>query len=178
MEAPEPPPPGGKAEGGGHRKVTGPMVIATHNAGKLRELRELLMPYRIDVLSAAELGLAEPEETGASFLANAHIKASAAASRSGLPAFADNSGLTIDALGGQPGIHSARWAGPSGDFQSAMQAVERQLRERGAAGPEQRTAHFVCALCVAWPDGHLEEFQAAVDGTLVWPPRGERGIRL
>jgi XTP/dITP diphosphohydrolase len=175
-EKPDPLSQAGKVEEGGHRKITGRIVIATHNAGKLRELRELLMPYRIDALSAAELGLAEPEETGASFRDNARIKALAAASKSGLPAFADDSGLTVDALGAEPGIHSARWAGPSRDFRSAMQTVESRLVERGAAAPEQRTAHFVCALCVAWPDGHVEEFEAAVDGTLVWPPRGEQGF--
>jgi XTP/dITP diphosphohydrolase len=172
----EPPPPTGKAGGSGHRQITGRIVIATHNAGKLRELCELLMPYGIEALSAGDLGLGEPEETGASFRDNARIKACAAASKSGLPAFADDSGLTVDALGGKPGIHSARWAGPGRDFRHAMQTVESKLRKRGATAPEQRTAHFLCALCVAWPDGHMEEFAAGVDGTLVWPPRGEQGF--
>jgi XTP/dITP diphosphohydrolase len=151
-------------------------VIATHNPGKLREMRELLAPYGIDAASAAELGLAEPDETGASFRDNARIKAMAAAVTSGLPAFADDSGLVVDALDGAPGIHSARWAGPSKDFGAAMQRVDQLLRERGATSPEQRTAHFVSALCIAWPDHHIEEFEARVDGTLVWPPRGTLGF--
>jgi XTP/dITP diphosphohydrolase len=151
-------------------------VIATHNPGKLREMRELLAPYGIDAASAAELGLAEPDETGASFRDNARIKAMAAAVTSGLPAFADDSGLVVDALDGAPGIHSARWAGLSKDFGAAMQRVDQLLRERGATSPEQRTAHFVSALCIAWPDHHIEEFEARVDGTLVWPPRGTLGF--
>src|SRR5581483_11241332 len=141
-----------------HRQISGRLVIATHNPGKLREMRELLAPYGIDAVSAGELGLAEPEETGASFQANARIKALAAATASGLPAFADDSGLAVDALGGAPGIHSARWAGEARDFQYAMQRVEDELRARGATSPAQRKAHFVSALCVAWPDGHVEEF--------------------
>ena len=159
-----------------HRQVAGRLVIATHNPGKLREMRELLAPYGIDAASAAELGLAEPDETGASFRDNARIKAVAAAAASELPAFADDSGLVVDALDGAPGIHSARWAGPSKDFGQAMQRVDQLLRERGATRPEQRTAHFVSALCVAWSDGHIEEFEARVDGTLVWPPRGTLGF--
>ena len=159
-----------------HRQVAGRLVIATHNPGKLREMRELLAPYGIDAASAAELGLAEPDETGASFRDNARIKAVAAAAASGLPAFADDSGLAVDALDGAPGIHSARWAGPGKDFGAAMQRVDQLLRERGATRLEQRTAHFVSALCVAWPDHHIEEFEARVDGTLVWPPRGTLGF--
>ena len=159
-----------------HRQISGRLVIATHNPGKLREMRELLAPYGIDAVSAGELGLAEPEETGASFQANARIKALAAATASGLPAFADDSGLAVDALGGAPGIHSARWAGEARDFQYAMQRVEDELRARGATSPAQRKAHFVSALCVAWPDGHVEEFEATVGGTLVWPPRGTLGF--
>jgi XTP/dITP diphosphohydrolase len=162
------------ARAGGHRKITGRLVIATHNPGKLREMRDLLLPHGIDVVSAGELGLAEPEETGTSFRDNARIKAVAAATATGLPAFADDSGLAVDALGGEPGIHSARWAGPSKDFDRAMQTIEDKLRERGE--PETRQAHFVSALCVAWPDGHLEEFEATVDGALVWPPRGDQGF--
>ena len=158
------------------RKIEGRLVIATHNPGKLRELRELLAPYGVEAVSAANLNLAEPEETGATFAENARIKAMAAAHASGLPAFADDSGLTVDALGGEPGIHSARWAGPEKDFARAMQIVEDKLRERGAVSPDRRTAHFVSALCVAWPDGHAEEFEARVDGTLVWPPRGTAGF--
>jgi XTP/dITP diphosphohydrolase len=161
---------------GTHRRITGRLVIATHNAGKLTEMRELLMPYGIEAVSAGELGLAEPEETGTSFRANARIKAKAAAATSGLPAFADDSGLTVDTLDGEPGIYSARWAGPDKNFRHAMQAIENKLRERGAREPGRRGAHFVSALCVAWPDGHVEEFEATVDGTLVWPPRGDKGF--
>jgi XTP/dITP diphosphohydrolase len=159
-----------------HRQVAGRLVIATHNPGKLREMRELLAPYGIDAVSAGELGLAEPDETGASFRDNARIKAVAAAAASNGPAFSDDSGLVVDALDGAPGIHSARWAGPGRDFGAAMQRVDQLLRERGATRPEQRTAHFVSALCVAWPDHHIEEFEARVDGTLVWPPRGTLGF--
>jgi XTP/dITP diphosphohydrolase len=161
---------------GAHRPITGRIVIATHNSGKLREMRELLMPQVVDALSAGELGLGAPEETGASFRDNARIKALAAAAGSGLPAFADDSGLVVDALEGRPGIHSARWAGPEKDFYRAMRTVEDKLQERGAVAPGQRRAHFVSALCIAWPDGHLEEFEARVDGVLVWPPRGDRGF--
>jgi XTP/dITP diphosphohydrolase len=151
-------------------------VIATHNPGKLREMRELLMPYGIDAVSAGELGLAEPAETGTSFRDNARIKAMAAAAASGQPAFADDSGLVVDALDGAPGINSARWAGAAKDFGQAMRRIDRLLAERGATRPEQRSAHFVSALCVAWPDGHAEEFEDRVDGTLVWPPRGTLGF--
>ena len=159
-----------------HRQITGRLVIATHNPGKLREMRELLMPFGIEAVSAAELGLAEPEETGTSFRENARIKAVAAAIASRLPAFADDSGLTVDALNGDPGIYSARWAGPDKDFGYAMQTIEDKLRALGASSPQQRRAHFVSALCVAWPDGHVEEFEARVDGTLVSPPRGDQGF--
>lgn len=159
-----------------HRRITGRLVIATHNPGKLAEMRELLAPHGIDAVSAGELGLAEPEETGASFRANAAIKALAAATAAGLPAFADDSGLAVDALDGAPGIYSARWAGETRDFAAAMARIERLLQERGAVTPAQRSAHFVSALCVAWPDGHLEEVEARVDGTLVWPPRGSAGF--
>jgi XTP/dITP diphosphohydrolase len=151
-------------------------VIATHNPGKLAEMRELLALYGIDAVSAGELGLPEPEETGNTFQANARIKAQAAAAASGIAAFADDSGLAVDALGGEPGIHSARWAGPKKDFSAAMEMVEAKLRERGAVKPEERRAHFVSALCVAWLDGHVEEFEARVAGTLVWPPRGTKGF--
>jgi XTP/dITP diphosphohydrolase len=161
---------------GAHRKIEGRLVIATHNSGKLAEMRELLAPFGIAAVSAVELGLDEPEETGTTFAANARIKAQTAAAASGLPAFADDSGLVVDALGGAPGIHSARWAGPDRDFGRAMEMVDTQLRARSADAPRQRTAHFVSALCVAWPDGHIEQFEAQVDGTLVWPPRGERGF--
>ena len=158
---------------GEHRRIAGRLVIATHNPGKLREMREMVAPYGIDAVSAGELGLAEPDETGTSFRDNARIKAIAAAQASGLPSFADDSGLVVEALGGQPGIHSARWAGPDKDFAGAMQKIETLLREKKAT---DRRAHFVSALCVAWPDGHLEEFEGRVDGTLVWPPRGTAGF--
>jgi XTP/dITP diphosphohydrolase len=159
-----------------HRQISGRLVIATHNPGKLVEMRELLGLYGIAATSAGALGLPEPEETGTSFRANARIKAEAAAQASGQIAFADDSGLAVDALGGEPGIHSARWAGPTKDFAGAMARIDALLRERGAVAPDQRKAHFVSALCVAWPDGHLEEFEAKVDGTLVWPPRGTKGF--
>jgi XTP/dITP diphosphohydrolase len=159
-----------------HRRITGRLVIATHNAGKLREMRELLAPHGIEVMSAGELGLPEPDETGTTFRDNARIKAEAAAQATKLPALADDSGLAVDALNGQPGIHSARWAGPSKDFNAAMAQVERLLQERGATEPAQRKAHFVSALCIAWPDGHLEETEGHVHGTLVWPPRGTAGF--
>jgi XTP/dITP diphosphohydrolase len=158
------------------RRLTGRVVIATHNAGKLQEMRGLLAPYGIDAVSAGELGLDEPDETGATFRENARIKAEAAALVTNLPAFADDSGLAVDALGGEPGIYSARWAGPQKDFPAAMQKVDSLLRRQGAVAPGERRAHFVSALCVAWPDGHVEEFEARVDGTLVWPPRGTQGF--
>jgi XTP/dITP diphosphohydrolase len=159
-----------------HRKIAGKLVIATHNPGKLAEMRELLAPHGVEAVSAGELGLGEPEETGTTFLANARIKAVAAAQAAKLPAFADDSGLVVDALDGAPGIYSARWAGPKKDFNEAMARIERLLRERGASAPVQRSAHFVSALCVAWPDDHLEEVEARADGTLVWPPRGTAGF--
>lgn len=159
-----------------HRRITGKLVIATHNPGKLAELRELLAPYGVEAVSAGDLGLGEPEETGDTFKANARIKAQAAAAAAQLPAFADDSGLAVDALDGAPGIYSARWAGEGKDFLAAMTQIERLLQERGAKTPELRTAHFVSALCVAWPDGHLEEVEGRADGTLVWPPRGTAGF--
>ena len=159
-----------------HRHITGRLVIATHNPGKLAEMRELLAPHGVEAISAGELGLAEPEETGDTFMANARIKAVAAAHAAKLPAFADDSGIVVDMLDGAPGIYSARWAGPTKDFNAAMAQIERLLRERGAATPDKRTAHFVSALCVAWPDDHLEQVEARVNGTLVWPPRGTAGF--
>jgi len=157
------------------RKLTGPVVIATHNPGKLTEMRELLAPFGITAQSAGELKLAEPDETGTTFAANARIKAIAAAKATGQIAFADDSGLVVDALGGEPGIHSARWAGPDKDFRFAMNRIQTLLVERGAKTPERR-AHFIAALCLAWPDGHLEEFEGRVDGVAVWPPRGDAGF--
>jgi XTP/dITP diphosphohydrolase len=159
-----------------HRRITGKLVIATHNPGKLAEMRELLAPHGVEAVSAGELGLSEPDETGDTFCANAKIKAAAAAKAAQVPAFADDSGLVVDALDGAPGILSARWAGPNKDFTVAMTRIERLLQERGAKLPAQRKAHFVSALCVAWPDDHLEEVEARADGTLVWPPRGTAGF--
>ncbi len=159
-----------------HRRIAGRLVIATHNPGKLAEMRELLAPHGIEATSAGELGLHEPDETGMTFRDNARIKAEAAAGMANLPAFADDSGLVVDGLDGAPGIHSARWAGPDRNFRRAMETIEQQLRQRGATTAAQRKAHFVSALCVAWPDGHVEEFEARVDGTLVWPPRGDNGF--
>jgi XTP/dITP diphosphohydrolase len=158
------------------RQLEGQVVIATHNPGKLTELRELLAPYGIAAQSAGELGLAEPEETGKTFAENAALKAQAAARATGLAAFADDSGLVVDALNGEPGIHSARWAGEAKDFRAAMNTIQTLLIERGARDPEQRRGRFVAALCLAWPDGHLEQFEGRVEGTIVWPPRGDKGF--
>jgi len=154
------------------RKFSGErLVVATHNQGKLVEIGELLTPFGVAVLGAGALGLAEPEETGATFEANAELKARAAASASALPALADDSGLVVPALGGAPGIYSARWAGAARDFAAAMARVEQAL-----AGKRDRCAHFVAALALAWPDGHVETFRGEVHGTLTWPPRGARGF--
>jgi len=158
------------------RHLTGPVVIATHNPGKLAEMRELLAPYGIEAQSAGELGLAEPRETGKNFAANARIKALAAAKATGRAAFADDSGLVVEALGGEPGIHSSRWAGATKDFRTAMNRIQTLLIERGARKPEQRRCAFVAALCLAWPDGHVEEFEGRVDGVVAWPPRGDKGF--
>lgn len=158
-----------------NRKLApGRLVVASHNRGKVREIAELLQPYGIEPVSAGSLGLPEPPETGTSFAANAELKARAAADLSGLPAIADDSGLCVDALHGEPGIYSARWGGPEKDFGLAMRLVEERLREAGSASG--RDAHFACALAVAWPDGELVSFEGRVDGTLVWPPRGDRGF--
>ena len=151
-------------------------MIATHNPGKLAEMRELLAVHGVNAVSAGEFGLPEPEESGATFRANARLKAEAAAKASGMAAFADDSGLAVDALDGQPGIHSARWAGPDKDFRLAMNKIQSLLIERGAKAANRRRAHFISALCVAWPDGHVEEFEATIDGTVVWPPRGTMGF--
>jgi XTP/dITP diphosphohydrolase len=153
------------------RLEKGRLVLATHNPGKVVELAELVGPLGLEVVSAGELGLAEPEETGLTFKANAELKALAAAMVSGLPALADDSGLCVDALDGAPGIYSARWAGPGKDFAVAMAQVNEAM---GQEGP--RSAHFVCALSVAWPDGHVETVEGRVDGRLVWPPRGQNGF--
>jgi len=153
------------------RLTAGRLVIASHNPGKVTEIADLLRPFGVDVQSASALGLAEPEETGATFAENAALKARAAAAAANLPALADDSGLVVPALDGAPGIYSARWAGPAKDFRVAMEKVERAL-----AGKEDRRAHFACALALAWPDGHVELFEGTVHGTLVWPPRGGRGF--
>jgi XTP/dITP diphosphohydrolase len=158
------------------RKLTGSVVIATHNPGKLKEMRDLLAPYGIATQSAGDLALPEPQEIGRTFAANARIKALAAARASGTAAFADDSGLVVEMLGGEPGIHSARWAGPAKDFRAAMNHIQTLLIERGAKTHEQRRAYFVAALCLAWPDGHVEEFEGRVDGVAVWPPRGDKGF--
>ena len=147
----------------------GRLVIASHNAGKVREIGGLLAPYGIEGVAASALGLPEPEETGATFLANAELKARAAAA-AGLPALADDSGLAVSALGGAPGIYSARWAGPDRDFAHAMAKVHDRLGDR------PREAVFVAALALAWPDGHVECFEGRVEGRLAWPPRGDRGF--
>jgi XTP/dITP diphosphohydrolase len=152
------------------------LVIASHNPGKVQEIAALLQPYGVEVVSAGALGLAEPEETGSSFAENAALKARAAATSAKLPALADDSGLVVPALGGDPGIYSARWAGPEKDFGVAMEKVEKALGESEDPGKDGRRAHFTCALAIAWPDGHVETFEGAVHGTLVWPPRGERGF--
>jgi XTP/dITP diphosphohydrolase len=154
------------------RRFTGDrLVVATHNPGKLAEIAELLAPFGVSLLSAAALGLAEPEETGASFIANAELKARTATAASGLLALADDSGLVVPALGGAPGIYSARWAGAARDFAQAMARVEERLGDN----PDRR-ARFVAALTLAWPDGHAESVEGRVEGTLVFPPRGTRGF--
>jgi XTP/dITP diphosphohydrolase len=152
---------------------SGKLVIASHNPGKVREIGELLASFRVSAVAATTLGLQEPEETGATFEANAELKARAAALGAQLPALADDSGLCVDALSGAPGIYSARWAGPSKDFGAAMARLEQELRST----PEgARTAHFTCALALAWPDGGADTFVGRVHGHLVFPPRGERGF--
>lgn len=156
----------------GARKFDGKkLVIASHNAGKVREIGELLAPSGVEVVSAGELGLDEPEETGKTFIENAVIKAEAAAKAADLPALADDSGLAVHALDGEPGIRSARWAGPTRNFKAAMGKVQAAL-----TGKTDRSAHFACALALCWPDGHCETFEGRVDGTLVWPPRGDQGF--
>ncbi len=157
-----------------HRRlIPGKLVLASHNAGKLREIAPLVAPFGIEPISAGALGLPEPEETGDTFIANAALKALAAAQATGLPALADDSGLTVAALGGAPGLYSARWAGETKDFGLAMARVEREWRESGST---DRGAAFVCALALAWPDGHVECFEGAIHGDLVFPPRGDRGF--
>jgi XTP/dITP diphosphohydrolase len=159
-----------------HRLLAGKVVIATHNPGKLREMRELLAPYGIALVSAGELGLPEPVEDGMMFSENAAIKAVAAATASGWPALSDDSGLCIDALDGAPGLFSANWAGPAKDFAPAIARVQMELAKRGAVTPETRRAHFVSALVIAWPDGHQELFEGRVFGTVTEKARGTSGF--
>lgn len=146
------------------------LVLASHNRGKLREIAELMLPLGIETVSAADLGLPEPDETAPDFIGNARIKALAAAAATGLPALSDDSGFCVAALDGAPGVHSARWGGPGKDFAPAMARVWRELD-----GAADRRAWFIAALCLAWPDGHAETFEGRVDGALVWPPRGDGG---
>ena len=154
------------------RRFTGDkLIVASHNAGKAREIRELLVPFKIEVISAADLNLPEPDETGSTYIENAELKARAAAAKTGLPALADDSGMSVNALGGAPGIYSARWAGPNKDFALAMKRVQSELGD----SPD-RSARFVCALSLAWPDGHCESFEGEVRGTLVFPGRGTKGF--
>ena len=158
------------------RLETPRLVVASHNAGKVREIAELVAPYGVETVSAGDLALPEPEETEDSFAGNAALKARAAAGAAGLPALSDDSGLAVEALGGAPGIYSARWAEtPAGrDFAHAMRVVQEELDAQAVPAP--RRAAFACALALAWPDGHVEGFEGRVEGTLVWPPRGEKGF--
>lgn len=152
------------------------LVVASHNQGKVREIGDLLAPFGLDVVSAGVLGLDEPEETEPTFSGNAKLKAVAAAQVSGLPALADDSGLEVEALGGAPGIFSARWAGPDKDFKVAMARVVDEVELRGGFTSGVPVANFVCVLCLAWPDGVADMFEGKVFGRLVWPPRGQRGF--
>lgn len=151
----------------------GKLVVASHNPGKVREIADLLAPLNVEIVSAADLGLAEPDETGETFRENAELKALAAAKAAKLPALADDSGLCVEALGGAPGIYSARWAGPAKDFSFAMEKLRRGMLE---TGPVDTSARFICGLALAWPDGTIEYFEGRVDGDLVWPPRGDKGF--
>ena len=156
------------------------LVIATHNEGKLREFKDLLEPFDLDLVSAGELGLSEPDETGTSFVENARIKAHAAAKASGSIALADDSGLCVDALNGDPGVYTANWAGSASnggrDYMVGMRRVEDSLQAAGAASPAKRRGSFRATLCLAHPDGREAIFEGQVDGTMVWPPRGQKGF--
>ena len=163
-----------EAPAGAHRRLVGRLVAATHNKGKLAEIRDLIAPFGVDVVGAGDLGLAEPVEDGDSFAANAALKARAAARAALAPALADDSGLCVEALDAAPGILSARWAGEGRDFAAAMARVERELADRAAPAPWR--ASFVCALALAWPHGRLDVFEGRVDGRLVFPPRGTAGF--
>lgn len=156
--------------------VDTPLVVASHNKGKIREIQELLAHYGLSIKTATELELDEPEETGTTFEANAELKALAAAKATGLPALADDSGFAVDALDGDPGIYSARWAGPSKDFALAMRNVEEKLQAKGATEPKDRTGRFIAVLCLAWPDGETQFFRGEVEGEVIWPPRGDKGF--
>jgi XTP/dITP diphosphohydrolase len=149
------------------------LCVASHNKGKVREIGDLIAPFGVDAISAGDLNLPEPEETETTFIGNALLKARAAARASGLPALADDSGLVVHALGGDPGIYSARWAGPDKDFGLAMQKVEDALR---AIKADDRSAHFICALALVWPDGEEAAYEGRIDGVLVWPARGDKGF--
>jgi XTP/dITP diphosphohydrolase len=157
-----------------HRRLTGKIVAATHNKGKLAEILDLVGPHGVEVVGAGALGLPEPEETGDTFIANALIKARAATARAGLPALSDDSGICVEGLDGAPGIYSARWAGKGGDFGPAMARIKSELEARGVGKPWK--AHFISALALAWPDGHIETFEGRIDGELTFPPRGTRGF--
>ena len=150
--------------------------MASHNPGKIREIADLLGPHAIKVLSAGDLGIPEPEETETTFAGNARLKAMHSARASGRPALSDDSGLEVEALGGAPGVYSARWAGPGRDFAAAMARVERELAAKGAIEADQRRANFTAVLCFAWPDGEAHVFEGQVFGSLVWPPRGDKGF--
>ena len=152
------------------------LVVATHNEGKLREINALLSPHGVTAVSAGSLGFDEPEETESTFTGNAKLKAVYAAQRSGLVALADDSGLCVEALGGDPGVYTANWAGPTRDWSMAMRLVEEKLHAKGATMPSQRKAYFNCTLCLAWPDGTVEFYEGQSHGTLIWPPRGARGF--
>ncbi|MEM9205695.1 MAG: RdgB/HAM1 family non-canonical purine NTP pyrophosphatase [Pseudomonadota bacterium] len=152
------------------------LVVASHNQGKVREINELLKELPISIQSAAELNLPEPEETGTTFVANAELKARSALEHGKKAAIADDSGFCVEALGGDPGIYSARWAGPERDFSLAMRNVEEKLQAAGARDPNRRRGYFIAVLALIWPDGHIETFEGRVDGTCVWPPRGDKGF--
>lgn len=155
---------------------TGKLVIASHNEGKVREFRELFAPYNLDIFSAADFDLPEPIETGSTFEENANLKAESASKLANIPALADDSGFCVNALNGDPGIYSARWAGPKKDFSIAMQKIEENLKSINATSMEDRGAKFVAVLCIAWPDGFQHTFRGEVAGTVVWPPRGDKGF--
>jgi XTP/dITP diphosphohydrolase len=160
-----------------YRKFSGTrLVVASHNPGKVREIKALLADYGVEPISAGDLGLPEPVEDGDSFIANAEIKALAAATASGQVSLSDDSGFSVDILEGDPGIYSARWAGPSKDFAIAMQAVEDKIQQNAGIEDAQRRAAFICALTLAWPDGHKESFEGRIEGTAIWPPRGDQGF--